>query len=467
MQASLILGAGPGGTGPLVWAAQNGLLNDWLASGVTIFDRRETIGGTLGRYIINSDSLGTAYLECLDAPAARELFAPMRHEAATHDMEPYRYGLPPLSLVDRYLHRLGALLREIVSRHPASEFRPGVKVRALHLRNGETIAAEVVESDGSTSFVEARTAIMALGGRQDMSLYLAAQLLPGVRLADAELDKVMPSDALLTAEGLARAAAILDRAPHRRVAILGGSHSAFSVAWVLTNLLFEPRFERGDISILLRRQPAIFYDNLAAAAADGYRATENDVCLRTHRVNRYGGLRGDGRHVWRAITRRPGAEPEERVKMVGLEEMSSLALRRILDDAALIVPAFGYRSMTIPVFDSDGQRLSLNADYGGSFVESDARVRLVAGGALPNVFGIGLGTGFKPSPCMGGEPAFRGQANSLWLYQNDIGGVVYRGVQACIQRAQRRRARPTAAEAAVKSNGANLRYFAPRVANGS
>jgi len=44
MQASLILGAGPGGTGPLVWAAQNGLLNDWLASGVTIFDRRETIG---------------------------------------------------------------------------------------------------------------------------------------------------------------------------------------------------------------------------------------------------------------------------------------------------------------------------------------------------------------------------------------------------------------------------------------
>src|SRR5687768_4867642 len=113
MQASLILGAGPGGTGPLVWAAQNGLLNDWLASGVTIFDRREKIGGTLGRYIINSDSLGTAYLECLDAPAARELFAPMRDEPVTLEMEPYRYGLPPLNLVDRYLHRLGALLREI------------------------------------------------------------------------------------------------------------------------------------------------------------------------------------------------------------------------------------------------------------------------------------------------------------------------------------------------------------------
>jgi hypothetical protein len=82
------------------------------------------------------------------------------------------------------------------------------------------------------------------------------------------------------------------------------------------------------------------------------------------------------------------------------------------------------------------------------------------------VFGIGLGTGFKPSPGMGGEPSFRGQANSLWLYQNDIGGVVYRGVQACIQRARRQRTRASAAGVAIGSNGANLRYFAPRVANG-
>ena len=29
---------------------------------------------------------------------------------------------------------------------------------------------------------------------------------------------------------------------------------------------------------------------------------------------------------------------------------------------------------------------------------------------------------------MGGEPNFDGQANSLWLYQNDIGEVIYRGI---------------------------------------
>ena len=29
---------------------------------------------------------------------------------------------------------------------------------------------------------------------------------------------------------------------------------------------------------------------------------------------------------------------------------------------------------------------------------------------------------------MGCEPNFDGQANSLWLYQNDIGATIYRGI---------------------------------------
>src|SRR5260221_8847142 len=73
MFESLILGAGPGGMGPLIWAAQNGTLASWLEEGVGILDRGASMGGTLGRYVINSDSFGAAYLECLDAPAAREL----------------------------------------------------------------------------------------------------------------------------------------------------------------------------------------------------------------------------------------------------------------------------------------------------------------------------------------------------------------------------------------------------------
>ena len=58
----------------------------------------------------------------------------------------------------------------------------------------------------------------------------------------------------------------------------------------------------------------------------------------------------------------------------------------------------------------------------------DCRLLLADGTSVPSIFGIGLGTGYRPNGRMGGEPNFDGQANSLWLYQNDIGGTIYRGI---------------------------------------
>src|SRR5215471_991201 len=108
MLATLIMGGGPGGTGPLVWAAQEGRFDDWLAQGVAVLDRAGAIGGTIGRYIINSDSLGAAYLECLVPPPTRSLFGPLRHAPVTRDIEHMREGFPPLGLVGDYLGQLGA-----------------------------------------------------------------------------------------------------------------------------------------------------------------------------------------------------------------------------------------------------------------------------------------------------------------------------------------------------------------------
>ena len=60
MLSSVIIGGGPGGLGPIIWAAQHGLLpsgsivaSPWSTPGAS--------GGTLGRFGINSDSLGGSY----------------------------------------------------------------------------------------------------------------------------------------------------------------------------------------------------------------------------------------------------------------------------------------------------------------------------------------------------------------------------------------------------------------------
>ncbi|MDB5680460.1 MAG: aminotransferase DegT, partial [Sphingomonas bacterium] len=43
---------------------------------------------------------------------------------------------------------------------------------------------------------------------------------------------------------------------------------------------------------------------------------------------------------------------------------------------------------------------------------------------IPGVFGIGLAAGFVPWGRLGGEASFRGQANGLWLWQNDVGQMI-------------------------------------------
>jgi len=92
------------------------------------------------------------------------------------------------------------------------------------------------------------------------------------------------------------------------------------------------------------------------------------------------------------------------------------------------VPAFGYRLATIPIHGADGQRIALSR--GSVQVGPDARLLTEDNRALPNVFGVGLGSGFRPWGGMAGEASFGGQQNSLWLYQNGLGKLIHDGVRA-------------------------------------
>jgi predicted oxidoreductase len=57
-------------------------------------------------------------------------------------------------------------------------------------------------------------------------------------------------------------------------------------------------------------------------------------------------------------------------------------------------------------------------------VDKHCRVLDARGQPIPGAFGIGLAAGFVPWGRLGGEPSFRGQANGLWLWQNDVGQMI-------------------------------------------
>lgn len=408
--------------GPLIWAAQNGCLEQWLGRGVALIESTGRLGGGLGGYGINSDSLGASYLECLEAAA----LSCLRDDPVTREMRLHRDSFPPLPLVDRYMARIGHVLADMIEEHPTSRLHLDTTVEALELRADGSVAARTRRGAIAGRLV-AQSAIVAVGGRQ---LHAEQELRPGLKLRDCEMRHLLPSGRLLSHEGLALADRIISKADGRRIVLLGGSHSAYACAWALLSLPAADGLVEGQLALLQRRPPRIFYPDREAAEADGHVVSTGDVCQRTGRVNRMGGLRGHGRDIWRRVARRPDVAAEMRIAIHPIADYTLAALRKEIEDAALVVPCFGYRSATLPIFDPSGERVRLAADEDGTAVSPRCRLLRANGMEVPNVYGIGLGTGYRPGADMGCEPNFDGQANSLWLYQNDIGGLIYNGIHA-------------------------------------
>lgn len=435
--AIVIVGAGPGGSGPLLYCAQQGRLGVLLDQGVAVVDSgHHMVSGTIGRYQLNSDSLGTSFLECLDSRHARNELGIEGDGTEAIRLEEYRYRHAPLRLISEYLARIGSSLKSTIDTHPASRFFPGARAHALHLlRDGGVevharrlpVKRSANASDGLK--IRARTCILALGGAQSYE-WIADERIgcSSLRISDLHRAKIALTDEVFDSHGFEALVEKLKPVPDPRVVILGGSHGAFSVAWAFLNRSGLP-FGEKSITLMHRDRVRVFYPSEEEAASEGYEDfDEDDVCPLTDRIHRLGGLRGDGRDLWRRQAGYIPGESEPRLHVVDLRD--DRTARRLLDEADLIVPAFGYRAKTLPVYDVSGKRIELAGDAGRALVGRDCRVKRADGTSLPNIFGIGMASGFLPSGGeFGGEESFSGQSNGVWLYQNTTGALVLRGIE--------------------------------------
>ena len=211
-----------------------------------------------------------------------------------------------------------------------------------------------------------------------------------------------------------------------------------------TGLDFGP----GDITILQSGPFRIFYPTREAAEADGYTDFgADDFCPVTGRRYRLAGLRFDSGDLVKQFLGVGGAAPEPRVRLFPLDRAgrhNGFDLPALLDDAALIIPAFGDRPNVPPIFDVGGQPIALMAQCGPDpdavlpppvaqllsyssappLVDTECRVLTASGHHIPRLYGIGLASGFRLTGKLGGEPSFRGQTNGLWLYQNGVAELI-------------------------------------------
>ncbi len=435
---TVFVGAGPGGSGPLVCAMQQGRLDHLLDMGVAVIDRDDTPArGALGDYIINSDTLSDTFLEPLQhAPArhARLLQTPSREK-----LERYAGGPAPLSLAGEFMVELGAVLRDALAAHPRSRYLGGVRaIQAQRHANGDftVLARQSNAQDGQDApepkAVRARNLVFAMGATQSLTHILNDPILETVRLA-GYAEKVLRSHDVLSAGGVDRIRARLSRVPQPKVVIVGGSHSAISSAWVLLNRSGID-FDEGAIRIAHRGPLRLFYPSAEAALADGYTDFgPDDICPLTKRLYRLAGFRFDSRELVMRMWGMAGRQREKRAQFYDLTANDSAeALCRMFDDATLIIGAMGYRPNTVPIVDDAGRRIHLLADQPGTLplVNRQCQMLTADGSVLPRAYGIGLASGFLPDGELGGEPSFHGQTNGLWLYQNGVGQIILDKIMA-------------------------------------
>jgi hypothetical protein len=391
---------------------------------VTVVEQSSAVGeGSIGRWCINSDSTGFTFADCLAGPPDSELAA-LRNHPLTKEFVQAGDGTMPLRRAAEFLGLIGRAMNEVIAASPNGQVLKRYKaISTQRTRTGWLTVIRDVET-GRARTIDSRNVVLATGASQPIER-LRSAVVAGVNLVERCGEKLLQSGDVLSTSGftaLASRLGALGRPP--RIAIIGGSTSAAAVAHALLHRLPGVAFGPGGVTILHRRELRIFYPSVDAALADGY--TEfgpDDICPISGRVFRLGGFRLDSRELImraRGIGGRP-QEPRLHLHRLGTDDAASL---KVLDDADLVIAALGYRPRALPVFDMAGRRVPLLAETGAALVDGRCRVLNAGSKPLPNLFAIGLAAGFVPHGKLGGEPSFRGQANGLWLWQSDVGGLI-------------------------------------------
>jgi hypothetical protein len=420
----LVIGGGPAGTAMLTAASKAGVLPA-LSQGLTVVDRGDTLGaGRLGGYAIASDSTAHTFLTAVENNPEPALAALAGHPTAAAVGE-WRDKLGvPLATAGPFLAATGERLVTLVEGYGGEVLKGHEAIGAR--RGGDGLWHVTLKriADGHVFDRAAHNIVVATGGYQPLDR-LVTQHVAGVPLSARVGDRLLQSDEVLALGGLDRVADLLGGKRSPRVVVIGGSTSALTTVALLLRSRPGIPFGAGGVTLLHRRPLRPFYHSVEAAHAEGFTDFgPDDICPLTGFVYRLAGFRLEARELVLRMLAVDGRAPDPRVAMHRISGDGDLVALDLLDRADIVVAALGYRPRALPLTDAGGDAIALAADSGAPMVDDRCRVLDCEGRPLPGVYGIGLAAGFVPSGRLGGEASFVGQANGLWLWQNDVGRLI-------------------------------------------
>lgn len=421
----VVIGGGPAGTALLTAATKRGLLPEFAGSGLVVVERDAAIGGgRLGRYAITSDSTAQTFLTAVRDNAHPEIAQLVDHPAG-RGVAAHADALGvPLSEVGPLLRATGDRLTDIVRASGGSVLTGHEAIGARRVGDGLWSVQLKRLSDGHVFEQLSRNVVIAAGGHQPLDR-LAGQHVAGERLTDLANGRLIQSDDVLTIGGFETVADLLAGKRSPKIAVIGGSTSALTTVALLLKSRPALALGAGAVTLLHRRPLRPFYHSVEAAHAEGFTDFgPDDICPVSGFVYRLAGFRLEARDLVLRMLAIDGRSPDPRVALHRIAGDDDAAARSIIADADLVVAALGYRPIGLPVTAIDGAPIALAAHGGQPMVDPHCRVLDADGEAIPGLYGIGLAAGFVPWGSLGGEASFSGQANGLWLWQNDVGMMI-------------------------------------------
>ena len=418
-----IIGGGPAGTALLLAASKHGRLGA-LSRGLLMVERDGHVGGgRLGRYAITSDSSADTFLTAVKDNPHPELAALVEHRTGRAVANHATALGVPLTAVGPLLRETGERLAAFARAHGGTILTGTEGLGARRGADGLWTLKLRRVADGATLERKARALVIATGGRQPLDR-LAAQNVAGAPLIELADGRLIQSDEVLTVGGFAKVADLLANKRNPRIAVVGGSTSALTTIALLLKGQPALPLGAGAITLLHRRPLRPFYPSAEAALAEGFTDWgPQDVCPVSGFVYRLAGFRLEARELALRMLGVDGRAPDPRVTAHRLSGDDGAA-RTVLREADLVIAALGYRPVALPLTDAAGERIALAADTGAPMVDRHCRVLGADDRPLPDAYGIGLAAGFVPWGRLGGEASFSGQANGLWLWQNDVGMMI-------------------------------------------
>src|SRR4051794_37369187 len=162
----MVVGGGPAGMAPLVWAARQGLLSSLARDGLVVVERGSALGaGTIGSYAIGSDTLSETFLECLEDSREPRLTALLSHPSV-EILRAYRGGSAPLPMVAAFLTALGAAMQAEIEAAGGTVLL-GHEALSANQRHDKTWLIRVCSQIGGEQVIVGHNVLLEAGGVQD------------------------------------------------------------------------------------------------------------------------------------------------------------------------------------------------------------------------------------------------------------------------------------------------------------